>query len=47
MKLKAKDGVRGVGVGGKEYTVDAEGCIDVPDEFVSAVLKAGFVHCGG
>jgi hypothetical protein len=41
-KLKAKDGIRGVGIGGVEYTVDNTGCVNVPDEYEDAVLKAGF-----
>jgi Ca2+-binding RTX toxin-like protein len=42
-KLKAKPGIKGVSVGGKEYAVDKKGYINVPDEFVPAVLDAGFV----
>lgn len=42
MKLYAFHGVRGVGVGGAEYVVDANGALDVPDEYVEAVLGAGF-----
>jgi hypothetical protein len=47
MKLKAKPGINGVGVGGQEYAVDKDGCVNVPDEFVPAVLKAGFVLLEG
>jgi hypothetical protein len=47
MKLKAKPGVKGVGVGGLEYEVDKKGYVTVPDEFVAAVLDAGFVMAEG
>lgn len=47
MKLKAKPGIKGVGVGGKEYVADEQGFVNVPDEFVPAVLNAGFVPAEG
>lgn len=42
MKLKANEGVQGVAVGGVEYLNDETGFVDVPDEFVQAVLGAGY-----
>jgi hypothetical protein len=42
MKLKALPDVRGLGVGGVEYANDADGCINLPDEFVAVALEAGY-----
>lgn len=42
MKLKAKEGVAGIGVGGIEYVNDADGCIDMPDVFVGIALANGY-----
>ena len=42
MKLKAKQGVAGLGLGGVEYVNDAAGCIDVPTDFVDIALANGY-----
>lgn len=44
MKLRAKDGVKGVGIGGREFVCDEHGLIELPDEFVAAALEHGFEH---
>lgn len=42
MKLAAPENVTGCSFDAVEYTVDAEGMVDVPDEAVEALAAFGF-----
>ncbi len=40
--MKARDGVTGCSVGGVEHTVDENGLIEVPQEYVGVLMSHGF-----
>lgn len=42
-KLKAPEGSTGCSHDGKEYEVDKDGLVDVPDEAVADLLPHGYV----
>lgn len=42
MRLKANPGVSGIALMGREYTPDAEGCINLDADLVPVALESGF-----
>lgn len=45
MKLRAQDGVHGIGIDGREFVNDPDGCIDLPDDLVDVALRNGYEPC--
>jgi hypothetical protein len=45
-KMKAPENCGGCYVGGVEYTADKKGFINVPDEFIDALLPHGYTLAG-